>query len=115
MRPELYITSSELLTREFRDILEAGRRVVVSGQPLLRRNPGGGIRYFDECDPAEHLVLDALSVVIKNIPDVGHRHLRPEFRGEYPALYGVDAMDYEYHFGMRSSLGFTMRPLVPEQ
>lgn len=110
MRP--FITQSEILPQKDRDILSSHELVEAAGRPLMVFRQSGWDSYYNECQLEPRRVLLTTSVQLVTIPDVGHGHIEPCFRGTYITLSGIHVPSGdEYVFGMRSELGFSFEPV----
>lgn len=103
-----FITKSEILPQDIREVVESNDIVVVSGRPFWHFDTDGG-KYLHDRLPVTGLLVAVRSVVVQTVPTVGNRHLPPEFLGTYPTLTGVDLQTGdEYCFGIRKELGFEL-------
>ncbi len=110
MRP--FITQSELLPIDDREILATHELVEATGRPLMVFRQSGWNSYYNECQLEPRRVLLTTNVQLVTIPDSGHLHLEPCFRGTYITLSGIHVPSGdEYVFGMRSELGFSFEPV----
>lgn len=110
MRP--FITQSEILPHKDREILSSHELVEAAGRPLMVFRQNGWDSYYNECQLEPLRVLLTTSVQLITIPDVGHLHIEPCYRGTYITLSGIHVPSGdEYVFGMRPELGFSFEPV----
>ncbi|MBP7807287.1 hypothetical protein KA047_02215 [Candidatus Saccharibacteria bacterium] len=110
MRP--FITQSELLPSQDRETLATHELVEAAGRPLMVFRQNGWDSYYNECQVEPRRVLLTTSVQLVAIPDAGHLHIEPCFRGTYITLSGIHVPSGdEYVFGMRPELGFSFEPV----
>lgn len=101
------ISSSELISPELRSLLEHNPVVLLSGRPLTY-DKGEKSIYYNDCPALIRIPILWSTVSVATIPDIGHRHLEPEFRGIFPAISGYHHINGDaFVFGVRPELQFS--------
>ena len=104
------ISESELIPQHLRDLLEQNPVILVSGRPLLF-DQGERSLYYNDCPTLLNVPLLWSTVSISTIPDTGHSHIAPVFRGLFPILIGSHAESKDaYIFGVKPELNFLAQP-----
>lgn len=85
-----YITTSELLPQDTREILEKNDLIMVTGQPVYHCTADGKEFFYDDCSAVVSLPVMVTQALITHIPSVGYNHLDPIYIDTYPALLAED-------------------------
>jgi len=104
-----YVTKSELLDEDMREIFISGEILLVSGRPMNIWATDKDV-FYDRCPEVIDMPFLPRLVVVTFLPAVGHRHIDPIYHGEYPAVTGINPINGdEYRFGILESHNFSVR------
>lgn len=107
----MYVTDSEMLSREHRELLRSDIPLVVSGRPLACWTDSKDM-FFDECAEVIDMPFVPRSVAVNEIDPVLHNHLDSRFTGTFINIGGFNPeTGDEYRFAVRDELSFCLQAL----
>jgi hypothetical protein len=105
----MYITNSEMLDDEYREIISSGECVLVSGQPLACWSDNKD-SFFDDCSEVIMMPFIVHSVTIDQINPGLNKHLDMRYTGNFVGIVGFNPeTNEEFRFAIRDELNFCLQ------
>lgn len=107
----MYITNSEMLNDEYRELFSSGECLLVSGQPLACWSDSKD-SFFDDCSEVIMMPFIVRSVTVDQINSDLNNHLDVRYTGIFVGIVGFNPeTNDEYRFAIRDELKFCLESI----